>query len=156
MHRGQAVFGLGVVLGAVLVGCGSDGPGSEVGQPGGGSAGTSGTTSMPVLGLGGGGAGSGGAGGSSGSGGATQGGAGAANQAGTGGAGGSGGMPATAMCERSAGSDTDCVEFWEDDKTQAYACESISAYSSLNNMHAGNCGSVNFVAGAAYGACCPP
>jgi hypothetical protein len=77
-----------------------------------------------------------------------------------GGSGGSGGSKPSGTCKRSAGSDADCADFYpaEDGpaKSQAYACDDTSAFTTLNSAHASKCASVNFVSGAKYGACCPP
>lgn len=67
-------------------------------------------------------------------------------------------------CKRATGSDADCADFYPADpelpedpaRSQAYACDDTSAYLALNQAHASECASVNFVAGAKYGACCPP
>jgi hypothetical protein len=65
------------------------------------------------------------------------------------------------MCKRATGSDADCADFYPaegDDpaRPQAYACDDTGAYLTLNSAHASKCASVSFVAGAKYGACCPP
>lgn len=171
MQSGRSVLGLGAMLVFALAGCGGDepGPGSEVGKSGGsgGMAGTGGELALP--GLGGGGAGAGGAAGAAGSagtstGGVSSGGAGGTGQGGKGGdsssagksGGGTGGTKPAGMCKRVAASDADCVEFWEDTKTQAYACDDTSAASALKNMHGGDCASTSGIPGGNYGMCCAP
>jgi hypothetical protein len=158
---------------SAALGCSEDkGPGSEIGQPQGGSAGSGGESGSLSLGLGGGGAGSGGGGGTAGTtggttagtatGGATTGGA--VSHAGSTSGGGSGGSTATGTCKRATGSDAECADFYPFDpefpddpaRPQAYACDDVIAYLALNNAHNKDCANVSFVAGAKSGACCPP
>jgi len=176
------LVGLGVALVGAVAACsgGDTSPGSKVGQTsgGGGSGGQAGSLSLglPGAGAGSGGGGAGGASGgtfsgnaSGGSGGGSAGSfafggfslGGGTNQAGSSS---SGGSKPGGMCMRAMGSDADCADFYPFDpefpddpaKPQAYACDDSSAYISLNGAHGNKCGSVNFVAGAKYGACCPP
>ena len=159
------------LIGAVGACSGGDtAPGSKIGQTsgGGGSGGQAGSLSLGLPGAGAGSGGGGAGGASAGAGGGSAGGfalggsslGGGTNQAGSSSSGGS--KPAS-MCMRATGSDADCADFYAFDpefpddpaKPQAYACDDSSAYISLNGAHGGKCGSVNFVAGAKYGACCP-
>jgi hypothetical protein len=171
MQRGRALVGLGVTIGAFVVGCGGEepGPGSKVEQESagaGGMAGAAGGLALPSLsgaGSGGGGAGGGGNGGAGGGGASAGGGAPQAGSAAGGdtssagkSGGGTGGSSPAGTCKRVPASDADCAEFWEDDKTQAYACDDGAAYSALNGMHAGACGSLTGIPGGNRGACCPP
>lgn len=164
----RLAWGFGAVFIGILSGCSGNepGPSSKVSSPMGGSAGSGG--GGLDLGIGGGGTGGGGAGGG-GTGGAAGGGGGGAGASGSslggasggsvsGGSGsGSGGMKPAGMCTRAAGSDADCADFWaEEGYTQAYACEDISAAARLADTLGTECASVNFVAGARYGACCHP
>jgi hypothetical protein len=163
----RLLVGVGAIWIGATCGCSGDepAPGSTIGQSAndGGKAGFADSIS---LGDDGGSAGTGG-GGSGGSGGLTTGGTGAMPQAGLStGAAASGGTPSQAgagsggskpagTCKRQPASDADCADFYED-KPQAYACDDISAASTLNQSHAAQCGSVTFVSGAKYGECCPP
>ena len=76
--------------------------------------------------------------------------------AGKSGSGGGGGSQPAGACKRVNGSDADCAEFWEDDKTQAYACDDTSAATALKNAHDGNCVSTSGIPGGKYGMCCAP
>lgn len=171
--RQATLMGVGLVLVTAAFGCGDDtGTGSEIGQTKGGSAGSGGQAGSLSLGLPGSGAGSGGGGGAGGTTGGT--GAGTASggssaggvttQAGTSSGGGSGGSQPAGTCKRATGSDPDCADFYAFDpefpedpaRPQAYACDDTGAYLTLNRAHGSKCASVNFVAGAKYGACCPP
>jgi hypothetical protein len=79
------------------------------------------------------------------------------------GSGGSGGSKPAGTCKRATASDADCADFFAYDpefpedpaRPQAYTCDDASAYLALNQAHADDCASVNFVTGAKYGACCP-
>ena len=168
------LLGLGAVLLGAAGGCSSaDGPGSTVGQTGGG-AGSGGQAGSVSLGLPGSGAGNGGGGAGGVSGGPANGGTGGSfafggssfgggtSQAGSNT--GTGGSKPGGMCMRATGSDAECADFYAFDpefpedpaKPQAYSCPDRSAYSTLNGAHAGKCANVTFVAGANTGACCPP
>lgn len=170
--RQAMLLGVGVMFVSAALGCSDDqGPGSEIGQTKGGSAGSGGQAGSLSLGLTGGAAGNGGGGAGGMSGGTSAGTAtagspagGVTNHAGSsslGGGGGSGGSKPAGTCKRATGSDADCADFYPaegDDpaRPQAYACDDTSAYVTLNGAHAGKCANVSFVAGAKYGACCPP
>lgn len=153
----KALSGLGWVALSVVCGCGNDDPGggSTVGQPMAGTGGSGGSGGLS-LGIGGGGTGGGGTGGAGGSGGVSGGAGGSTSAAGSSpGGSGAGGSKPVGMCKRVAGSDADCTDLFEM-PLQAYACDDIAAYSTLNGMHGGQCASASFVPGAARGACCPP
>jgi hypothetical protein len=163
MQSGRKLVGSVVTMAAFVVGCSGEepGPGSKVEQEGAGSGGMSGEAgSLIIMGLSGAGSGGGGAGGggAGGNGGAAQAGGGSGGDASSAGksGGGTGGSKPAGVCKRVAASDADCVEFWEDAKTQAYACDDAAAYSALNSMHDGACGSLSGIPGGARGACCPP
>jgi hypothetical protein len=168
--RKVTLLGVPAILISAAFGCSSNdtGTGSTIGQTsgGGGSGGQAGSLS---LGLPGGGAGSGGGGAGGASGGSAGGfmlggssAGGALNQAGS--SPGSGGSKPAGMCMRATGSDAACADFYAFDpefpdepaRPQAYACDDPGVFLTLNGAHAGKCASVNFVAGAKYGGCCPP
>jgi hypothetical protein len=175
--RQATLMGVGVMLMSAAFGCSDDtATGSEIGHTKGGSAGSGGQAGSLSLELPGAGAGSGGGGAGGASGGTTGGGTsggttaagspvgGMTSHAGSSSGSGSGGSKPAGTCKRAAGNDADCADFYPFDpefpadpaRPQAYACDDTGAYITLNSAHASKCASVSFVAGAKYGACCPP